>query len=968
MYFRKVRFLLFTFILFILVGKLGATEPYMKHYGQRNGLPNVQVYDLLGGSDQLLYLGTANGLYRFNGIRFERIPFEGQPTSISYISESDQTIWCKDFSNRLFYLESDTLRELSILPEILSKGLLVNYHVVDSTIYLATRMFLARYSLKTGNHEILSKHVEDTNNIIDFKISQSYLALAINAQTQIYSLPGFSLEMEIPMPAFNTEITGNSGIFYLAYRGTYVEDALEINPKNKSINRLGKLPLSVHSNFIRVWLNKLYWCTNNGVYEHQRTTQSFERSFLANKRISDFITDSRGNHWVSTLDHGIYLLPYPANQQLISPLQNEERVTALAKGPDGGFLAGTNMGSILSFTSNGAPKGSIPGKSFDQIQFLDFDEQTGLLYFTHGIADLKGNLIHKQFLGRSLAHDRLGNYLFAAGEQVTMSGEQLWSMPLGQKKERYIKNGKKEIRIRQQRARKVVYDSFRGIYLVAFTDKLMAYSVLGDEFEITDSTGASLVVNEIYVAPDNTLWLGTLNDGIWLVKGSRIKPEKARYPGLSGNFIKKIVGSRDGIVWVSTDKGLDCFRPETNHFDGYREILGLADVYLYDILALNEKLYLATDQGILQLPINPNIERRAPLLRFKSLQVNGKKWSIDDKVLPVAFKNLRIDFLPIHFQSEGLVYAQYRLGQGDVSWSTLPAGVQTLNLYGLPSGKHELELRLLANDQYSESFYWQFEVAYPIWQRWWFIALMAIGLVGATGLLSRSYNKRKTKNKLLEEALASSKLTAMKAQMNPHFLYNVLNSIQGLIYANKKEEAADYLSKFSDLMRLTLNFSDKQWHEISEEISALHLYLQLEAGRFSNEFSFDVRIDDATRRENPLVPSMLIQPYVENAIKHGLLHKVGPKRLTVDFSMHEDVKRIIISIEDNGIGRKQSAVLAEKRSKTHKSFATQSIQSRLQILNQLLTEPVEVEIIDKKNDQQQATGTLVIVRLPFKYN
>lgn len=945
-----------------------ASEPYMKHYGQSHGLPNIQIYDLFGGSDQLLYLGTANGMYRFNGIRFERIAFEGQPTSISYISESNHVIWCKDFSNKLFFLKNDTLRELSILPEIVSKGLLVNYQVVDSNIYLANRQYLLKYSLKTKKHQVLFETLVDSLSILDFKISNDFLCLAINGKTSIYSLPNFSLSMEVPMPLINTEITAHSGVFYLAYRGTYEQNALEIHPKNQTVSMLGKLPVDVHSNFIRIWQNKVYWCTNNGVFEHFRSLQRFESVFLSNKRISDLTTDTRGNHWISTLDHGIYLLPYVLNHQLIPPLPSGERITALAKGIDGGFFAGTNLGTILSFTSKGKAQGSIQGKSYDQIQFLDFDEQTGLLYFTHGIADNKGNMVHKRFLGRSLARDRLGNYLFAAGELVMMAGDQLWSMPLGQKKEQLLKNGHKELVIRRQRARKALYDSFRGIYLVAFTDKLMAYSVLGDEFEIKQPNGASLIVNEIYAAPDNTLWLGTLNDGVWLLKDVKTGPEKANYPGLSGNFIKKIVGSRDGILWISTDRGLDCFRPQTKRFENYREILGLADVYLYDILAFNEHLLLATDLGVLQLPINPNIERRIPLLRIKGMQVNGKKWDAQNKVLPTAFKNLRIDFVPIHFQSEGLVYAQYRVGDGDLSWSTLPAGVQSLNLYGLPSGKHELELRLLANNLYSESFYWRFEVAYPVWQRWWFIALMALALVSATVLLSRSYNKRKTKNKLLEESLASSKLTAMKAQMNPHFLYNVLNSIQGLIYANKKEEAADYLSKFSDLMRLTLNFSDKQWHEISEEISALHLYLQLEAGRFSNEFSFDVRIDDATRRENPLVPSMLIQPYVENAIKHGLLHKIGPKRLTVDFSMHEDIQRIIISIEDNGIGRKQSAVLAEKRSRSHKSFATQSLQSRLQILNQLLPEPVEVEIIDKKNDQQQATGTLVIIRLPFKYN
>lgn len=945
-----------------------ASEPHMKHYGQSNGLPNIQIYDLLGGTDHMLYLGTANGLYRFNGIRFDRIAFEGQPTSISFISESNEVIWCKDFSNRLFYLRNDTLRELTQLPKPLNSGILVNYQVVDSNIYLATRQYLLQYSLQTKKYRVLYESLNDSLNILDFKISQDYLGLALNGKTKIFSLPDFGLQMEIDMPKLNTEITANSGLFYLAYRGTQNQNAYEINPQTKSLTILGQLPAQVHSNFIRIWQNKVYWCTNNGIYEHFRSTRRFEPSLLPNKRISDFITDVRGNHWISTLDHGIYLLPYALNRRIIAPLPSEERITALAASGDGGFYAGTNMGSILSFSNTGMARGSIPGKSYDQIQFIDYDDQTGLLYFTHGIADAKGNILHKQFLGRSLARDRLGNFLFASGELVIMSGEQLWSMPIGQKKEKILKQGRKELVVRKQRARKVVYDSFRGIYLVAFTDKLMAYSVLGDEFEITKPNGASLIVSEIYAAHDNTLWLGTLNDGIWLFKGGKTTPEKANYPGLSGAFIKKIVGSRDGVLWISTDKGLDCFRPDTKRFENYREILGLADVYLYDILALNEQLLLATDLGVLQLPINPNIERRIPLLRVKGMQVNGKKWDTENKVLPTAFRNLRIDFVPIHFQSEGLVYAQYRLGEGDVSWSTLPAGVQSLNLYGLPSGKHELELRLLANNQYSESFFWQFEVAYPVWQRWWFITLMALALVSATVLLSRSYNKRKTKNKLLEEALASSKLTAMKAQMNPHFLYNVLNSIQGLIYANKKEEAADYLSKFSDLMRLTLNFSDKQWHEISEEISALHLYLQLEAGRFSDEFSFDVRIDDTTRRENPLVPSMLIQPYVENAIKHGLLHKIGPKRLTVDFSMHEDIQRIIISIEDNGIGRKQSAILAEKRSKTHKSFATQSLQSRLQILNQLLSEPVEVEIIDKKNDQQQATGTLVIIRLPFKYN
>lgn len=939
----------------------------MKHYGQRDGLPSVQIYDLHGAHDQQLYLGTANGMYRFNGIRFERLPFKGQPASLSYITEHAGVIWCKDFSNRLFYILNDTVREFVSAKKYLSEGPLVNYALHDSNLYLASRKELIRCSLKTGKVDVLTRVTNDLNNILDIKIDANYLALAMNGKVEFYRFSSFEKIMQVEQPFVNSELEAKDGLFYISYRGTHDLSAKEVNPAQLRSEELGKLPAHIHSNFIRIWQGKVYWCTNNGAYVYNRTTKTFELSFLPNKRISDLMTDERGNHWISTLDHSIYLLPFEQNLRFILPLPNEERITALSKGQNGQILAGTNLGSVHTYHSDGKLLSVFPRESHDQIQFLDLDVENGILYFTHGVKDIKGRGFHQQFLGRSLARDRLGNYVYAAGEMVAMSGNQLLTFPIAQKKKQHLNRGKIELVLRPQRARKVLYDSFRGLYLVAYTDKLMAYSVLGDEFEISKSNGKSLIVNEMMQAPDNSIWLGTMSEGIWKFNNPGEKAKKLTYPGLSSNFIKKMVTNREGIVWVATDRGLDYFRPNLNTFEPYRELLGLSSVYIYDLLENNDNLFLATDQGVLKLPINPNIERRSPKLHIRRTTVNGMPWQLENSTLPVAFKNLRIDFLPVHYQSEGMVFAQYRMGSEDSSWSTLPAGVQTLNLFGLPSGVHVLELRLLANNAHSETYSWSFKVAAPIWQRWWFITAMAVSLIGTTVMLSRNYNRRKTKNRLLEEALAASKLTAMKAQMNPHFLYNVLNSIQGLIYANKKEEAADYLSKFSDLMRLTLNFSDKQWHEISEEISALDLYLQLEAGRFSADFSFEVRIDEATRRENPLVPSMLIQPYVENAIKHGLLHKVGPKRLTVDFSMHSDINRIIITVEDNGIGRKQSAILADKRSKSHRSFATQSLQSRLQILNQLLREPVEVEIIDKKNDHQQATGTLVIIRLPFKY-
>ena len=147
-----MHFYVFTLLIFLFASTAQSAEPFMKHYGLSDGLPNVQVFDLYGANDQLLYLGTSNGLYRFNGIRFDRLPFEKEPASISYISEHAGQIWCKDFSNRLFYVDNEILKEYLPVKKFLSKGPLVNYQLEDSVLYLATRHEFISYSLKTKKH------------------------------------------------------------------------------------------------------------------------------------------------------------------------------------------------------------------------------------------------------------------------------------------------------------------------------------------------------------------------------------------------------------------------------------------------------------------------------------------------------------------------------------------------------------------------------------------------------------------------------------------------------------------------------------------------------------------------------------------------------------------------------------------------------------------------------------------------
>ncbi|KAA6440852.1 GAF domain-containing protein [Dyadobacter flavalbus] len=216
-------------------------------------------------------------------------------------------------------------------------------------------------------------------------------------------------------------------------------------------------------------------------------------------------------------------------------------------------------------------------------------------------------------------------------------------------------------------------------------------------------------------------------------------------------------------------------------------------------------------------------------------------------------------------------------------------------------------------------------------------ALTAIASISANKIAeAQARDQALDKERMLLEInrmLADSQLMALRAQMNPHFVFNCLNSIQECIITEKYPEASKYLNKFSKLFRMVLNNSDKNLVTIKEEEDVLHLYLQLEQMRFENSFSYQILVDDELETEEIVLPSMLLQPYVENALWHGLMHKDGDRTLTISFNkINEDIFEC--RIEDNGIGRKKSYEIKEYNSKVkrHKSKGLQISKDRLDIL------------------------------------
>jgi sensor histidine kinase YesM len=290
----------------------------------------------------------------------------------------------------------------------------------------------------------------------------------------------------------------------------------------------------------------------------------------------------------------------------------------------------------------------------------------------------------------------------------------------------------------------------------------------------------------------------------------------------------------------------------------------------------------------------------------------------------------------------------------------------------LPSGDIVIEVKMIdANGSDSSNILkYRFKVIPPFWQRWWFYMLIVISggafayLIFTVRIRSLRKKQRQVLRQIhLENELRLTQQNALKAQMNPHFLFNVLNSIKGYIYENDKKNAARYLSDFSNLVRKVLEMSSQVKVSLEEELEVLKVYIELEAMLLQSDFHYTITLDEKSDTAGITVPSLLIQPYIENAFKHGLRHKIGRKELHLRILLDDEHEVLTIEIQDNGIGRTASARINKENSPEHNSFATDAMQKRLELLNHEKKDLVGIEISDKFDSTGEAAGTIVTIRI-----
>jgi len=467
----------------------------------------------------------------------------------------------------------------------------------------------------------------------------------------------------------------------------------------------------------------------------------------------------------------------------------------------------------------------------------------------------------------------------------------------------------------------------------------------------------------------NYLWVATDNGLIQADKiNKKIIKVWTKKDGISNNYIYSILLDRNNILWVATNFGLNSINLNSNVVKKITDLSRLQSLEFNTAAALKDNednLWFGGISGFNK--ISSALEGKSSdysKLLITKLEVMNKDFAsrvqipyISNIELPYHqnFINIQFRFLD-YSESDNVVY-EYKMSNIDTAWVRI-ADRNYASYTQMKPGNYKFKVRAILNNQTYDEKQMNININPSWYNSWWFYLLTTILLSSAIIYLIRlKINNFKFKLQLHQQMI-KSELETLKLQMNPHFIFNSLNSINSFIVENKTNLASDYLTKFSRLIRLILDNSKNETITLENELETLKLYLLMESLRFNQSFEYCINIDNNIDASEISIPPLIIQPYVENAIWHGLMHKTHDRLLIINIK-RVSIEDIIIEIIDNGVGREKAASLRSKSVNLNKSYGLEITKQRLVSLNKRNT----ITIIDLFDAYQLPIGTKVILKL-----
>ena len=478
------------------------------------------------------------------------------------------------------------------------------------------------------------------------------------------------------------------------------------------------------------------------------------------------------------------------------------------------------------------------------------------------------------------------------------------------------------------------------------------------------------VLNKVFIGGENGLLEYDIATQKFSVKGTEQEIFKLEINSLKKDSLNKL--------WIYTLHGLFRYNIEKNEFKKFTPSDGLYDNSLdpVQMFEYNSNMYVGYRMAYTKFnPLEVDVNNNKVNPFITEIKINNQLQKIDmdscsKAILQLHYtqNNITFNFTGIDYTSSEKITFAHQLVGIDKDW--IYDGTKRFATYtNLAGGSYIFKVKSCNSSGLwsNEVAQFQFYIRPPFWQTWWFKALLILGFIALVVCIA-FYRIKKIRTKE-EQKTAANKLMlelemkALRSQMNPHFIFNSLNSIQKYIWANKQEDASEYLTKFSTLMRMILNNSMHKLVTLEDEMLSLNLYLELEHRRCSNKFDYTITIDKTIIQNEILIAPMLLQPYIENAIWHGLLQKEDRGKLTILINKIDD-NTLQAIIEDDGVGRKKAMEIKSRKQNNTTSYGMAITEQRLAIAD--VDGRIGKIIIDDLYNANDAIGTKVTLEIPVE--
>ncbi len=1000
---KSIDCIIFLFTSFYLYSQ----EPKYIHYTTDNGLPSSEVYDILQDNKGYIWFATDNGVSRFDGYKFHNYTSEDgllSRTIFDLYEDYKGRIWFSHENNQLCYFYQDSIFKYKfnkIIEDFLEKQnrgkQYINKIAVDSAdnILIIYSTYGATYISNQGkliNMDFYDKNMLLFNYSPIFNISYIIIPYDPELTTvndiNIYINKKQYFIGKISNP-YNETVSFNSKKYAFCIGTTlYIFDNNSLI--STEIKSLRVIHLTNDGNDLWVGTHPLLGAI---CYKNADITKLPSKNYLKGYSVSAIYRDKEKGLWFSTIEDGVFYVPNEnvQNYSTTSGLTDNHCIQLLVDN-EKTIYAGINKRDIFIIDNKKDTKTIRNEMPYNGN--LTYQNNLLWIYGFNNTFTLnkKGKLQIRKPLYHNDKH-KLFKVLYSNRAYAISSRILLLSSSQGFCYYLINSKGDSIIKIKNCIEKTFIHDfcKYKNGSILAATRNGM-YRITPDTlfFENTKTTclgprNPKLKVRIdkiIYNNFDHRYWLATREFGIfvWDDKNDSIYVI-SKNNGLPDNLITSLSNSYENTIFAGTKYGL-C-QITLNDSIGFSYSLkvfttknGINANEINDVVVIDSIVYIATDKGICFFDYKNHLTNNIPPpVYITNLKINENDTTIlNDYRLNYDQNNLTIQFVGLAYKACGDILYKFQLQGSDTTWRYTKN--TELRYLKLPPGNFLFKVFAQNEDGIwsTNPAIIKFKILPPFWATLWFkiiILLMAFLMIYIA--ISIKFNIIKKRNQIkieetekrhgLEKELMNTRLKALSQQMNPHFVFNTLSAVKLMVIKNENELVMDYLDKFTRIMRMTLDFSRTEFSSVEQTIEYITAYIKIKSINLAEEINCKIKISDMVDLKKENISPMIVQPYIENAIIHGLIPKQQNMQLFIEIK--NELENILFIIEDNGIGRSKAEELNKKREQTHKSYGIQITEERIELINKIISKTIKTEITDLFDGKGNPSGTRVSLYFPL---